>query len=763
MKSSSKNLENISDNIVIVFVLMLLIIDFLPHSANEDIAYPQFLYLAGLNSVIALYIALKAKFITADVTSSLKRSYVFWFFSTFVILCGFSFASAVNTTLVLEKFIELIIAFCILVNFTFLLKNRLHLLPKIILIVCIVAFLQSAIELFHFKRNFDKASITAALSDLALSTGNINILAASLTIKIPFILLGFAHYLPKKRIFLIITLLLVTTTIFLTAARTAIISMILLYILFALYNFKINSFNKSTIIKTLILVIPIAITIAISGSILKKASQNGRYVSLTNRMEQINTKDASTRARLVTWKNTFEMANANPLLGVGLGNYKVESIPYEKTQNDNSTISLHTHNDFLEITAETGFFNGLIYLSLFVIIGIINLKRFFKSDQIETQSLAMLSLMLIVVYGMDSLLNFPMFKPTMMIFLCFAMLFTIINEVRSNTSETILLKNSFYWVIVIISSVTIYFANLGYKASALEFLIKKDDASGYKNTILTGDEVIKRLPKYKNTLTTAESFYEYAGIYYYNENKMDQALKYLTKADKINPHFGRIYFYKSLISNTKGNMDSAFVYAKQAFYLRPRNINFYTMSTQFARAKSDTTEILKQHKTFTQYRNIPEAWKIAANELQKAKYNKKKLLLFIEKGIKEFPGDSTLLKKKSDIAAVEYLDQAQAFLKVNNKLKALEFYNKALKADPSNADIMQYLAFYYYNLQDYRQSLGYFLKALELRQFDSGRTEFFVANCYLKINDKVNACKYFNISSSKNFTDARSQIIENCK
>lgn len=763
MKSINKSLDSISDNIVMLFVIALFIIDFLPHSTTEDVIYPQFLYLAVLNFVMALYITTKVRFVNKEVIGAFKESYVFWLFSVFIFLCAFSFVTAVNKTLVIEKLADLIIAFCTFVNFTFLLKNKLHLIPKIIFIICIVAFVQSALELYHFKRNFDKVSIEIALRDLGVSTGNINILAASLTIKIPFIILGFSYHLQKKKVFLFITLVMVITVVLLTAARAAIISTILVYILFIVYNIKINSFNKATVLKSLTLVIPVIFSITISSLILKKVTDNSRYVSVASRLGQVNTSDASANARLVVWQNTFNLAKTKPLTGVGLGNYKIESIPYEKTQNDESTISQHSHNDFLQIASETGFINGFIYISFFLIVIIVNAKRFLKSDNLETQSLAMLTIMTTVVYGMDASLNFPMFKATMMIFLCLIIVFTLINVSHSPSSESKLIKNNFYGLLILASAATIYIAFLGYKASNLEYLIKKDDSNSYKNCILTGDEVIKRIPKYKNTLTRGESFYEYAAIYYYNENKLDQALKYLSKADKINPYLGRIPFYKMRIALKKGNIDSAFVYSKQAYYMRPRNLIFYGMSTQLARGENDTTEILKQHRTFITYRNIPQAWKIAAGELQKAKYNSKSLLRFIDKGIKQFPADTTLPETKKEIIAVDNLNQAKSFLKAQNKEKALEFYLKAMKADPSNADIMQYLAYYYYNAKDYSQSLSYFLKALTLREFNDGRTEFLIGNCYLNMNDKLNACKYFEISNSKNYPDAKSLLIQICK
>ena len=187
------------------------------------------------------------------------------------------------------------------------------------------------------------------------------------------------------------------------------------------------------------------------------------------------------------------------------------------------------------------------------------------------------------------------------------------------------------------------------------------------------------------------------------------------------------------------------------------------MSAQFARAKKDTQEILKEHKLITQYRKIPQAWQIAAEELQKANYDSNKILNFINLGLKEFPGDSILTKQKNGILIGNYIKEGRSLVDKDNSGKELSFYMKALKLDPQNADIMQNMAFYYYNKANYQQSLSYFLDALKYKKFNSGRTEFFIGNCYLKLNDKENACQYFNLSNSKNFPDAKQQIVQNCK
>ncbi|WP_456315436.1 O-antigen ligase family protein [Pseudomonas shirazensis] len=758
-----KSLLGIPNFIILIIIAALFLIDFLPHSTSIDILYPQFLYLSVFNFLTAVYLYLNRRRITADTFLIFKKSYLFWSYLAFIILSGLSFVTAKNSSLVIEKLIELMIAFSLFVNLTILLKNRLYLISQIILIVCVAAFLQSSIELYHLKLKANETSILTALTFMAERAGNINILATSLTIKIPFLLIGLTRFSGLKKVFMFITLLCASTTIFLTGSRTAILSIVIIYTFYIIYYLKTYTLNRSSLISCVKIIIPVIMAVIITNLIFKKTEDNGRYSSVNNRIKQINTKDASANLRLVFWDNTIQLAKTSPLFGVGLGNYKVESIPYEKTQMDDSTISLHSHNDFLEITAEAGILNGLLYISIFAFVFFVNAKRILNAEDIETKTIAILVLMLTIVYVMDSLLNFPMFRPTMLIFLCLLLVLTLVNTPEIKSFEYHSSKNKIYLALILISVVTIYFTFLGYKASNLEYVIQKDNQNSFVNSVLTGDELIKELPKYKTTLSTAESFYEYAGIYYMNEKKYDEALKYLSKANKINSHLGRIDFYKMLISNAKENRDSAYIYAKEAFYLRPRNLNFFKMSAQFARAKKDTPEILKEHKLITQYRKIPQAWQIAAEELQKANYDNNKILNFIDLGLKEFRGDSILTKQKNDILVSNYIKEGRSIVDKDNSGKELSFYIKALKLDPQNADIMQNMAFYYYNKANYKQSLSYFLDALKYKNFNSGRTEFFIGNCYLKLNDKENACKYFRISNTKNFPDAKQQIIQNCK
>ncbi|WP_264537701.1 O-antigen ligase family protein [Flavobacterium sp. N1736] len=759
--STNSEISLIPNFIVLLFTGLILVVDFLPHKGMTTIN-PQFLYLSLLNLVFGIYVCFNLKLISKDLVPILKKSYIFRSYLVFLFISLLSIIVAGNTSLFFTKITQLLIVFCLFINLCILLKDKIDLLYKIIIIISIGAFFQSWQVFNEFMQTY-KASIDSALIRMTGNAGNVNILAASLTIKIPFLLLGITHFTNYKKLLLLITLLLVTTVIFLTGARTALLSTILIFLIYIFSYLKINSFSKAYLLKVSILILPLLISIFISTNMFKKTT-NSRYVSIDNKLQQINTEDASSQARLRYWGNAIKLSKQNPFLGVGLGNYLIESIPYEATTENDSIVSLNTHNDFLEITAETGIVNGFVFLSLFVFVFFVNAKKIIYSTDPDVRTVAMLTLMLVVVYGMDSLFNFPLYRPTMQIFLSLLLSLTVINKLVLDDFK--LLKNhkiKLYPILLLVTIITTYSAYLINKASTLEDLIKKDDINHQTKGALTGDEVISRLPLYPNVFNTSEAYYEYAGIYYLREKNYEKAYVCFSKASKINPYTGRINYYKHLISKEKNNVDSAYVYIKEAFYLRPRDLFYYQHSTSLAAVKKDTTEILKEYKLFSKYRKIAETWSIPATELQKAKYNEKSLNSFIDHGLKEMPNDSTLKKLKSNLLVKKYTLDGQVLLSQSKFNESLESFKEALKIDPKDAYLLQSIGLNYYYSKNYIQALTYFLDAVKYPGLNNGLAEYYIGICYLKNNDQKNACKYFNLSKAKNFGGAQQQLIKECK
>lgn len=767
MPIEDKKIPATSDFVVLFFVGAILAIDFLPYFKTSEIINPQFLYLSVINILMGgyFYFYFYKKDKLQDSILIFKNSYLTKLYVAFVLLCGLSVFVAKNVSLVMTDFTQILIVFLLFINLSILLKDKLSIFYKIVFIVGISTFLQSWQALNDLMATANRSTLVEGLNLMKGNTGSINILAASLSIKIPFVLLGITHYAGYKKWFLSLALFFAVTTIFLTGARTAFINLFLIFIIYIVYYLKNRSFQKGAFIKSSILIIPVIAAALVSNIILEKSQDQGRYASLTNRIESIGVQEGSFQVRLSMWDNALKLYKTSPLLGVGLGNYRIESLPYEREAADDLIVYLHAHNDFLEIFAETGIINGFIYLSLFVLIFVINLKRIIQSNDDTVKAISVLVLLLVIVYGIDSLFNFPMYRPTMQIFLSIMFALTVINNpvLMGNHSNVSKGKINFYPVILIFSSLTCYSAFLLYKASNLEYSIKSDNINKNASGVLNGDEVINRLPLYPNVFATSESFYEYAGIYYFREKNYDKAFKSFYRAGKINPYSGRIDYYKYLIAKERGYIDSAYVHVKNAFYRKPRNLIFYQECLNNAASRKDTLEIFKEHKLFIKYRNIPQAWKDAAFALQTAGYNRKKLHLFIDEGLKELPGDSVLLRQKTDFMITDLIIEGQKFASQGNPQKSLETYTKALKIDPENIYAMQNIGFHYYNQGQFKKAIGYFQKALKSPGLNDGHTEYYIAASYLQINDTENACRFFNLSKAKNYPAAQQQLDQYCK
>ena len=146
-------------------------------------------------------------------------------------------------------------------------------------------------------------------------------------------------------------------------------------------------------------------------------------VSLNNRLTTVNTDDPSTNQRLRFYKHGFEHILQNPLIGVGIGNWKLKSIEYDSENLTSYIIPYHLHNDFLQYGTETGIIGMIIYLSLFLYLFKVNIYSI-KSNYFLSISLTIA----LMVFFIDSNLNFPHHRPAMMILLALIMILTELNK-----------------------------------------------------------------------------------------------------------------------------------------------------------------------------------------------------------------------------------------------------------------------------------------------------------------------------------------------
>ncbi|MGV3545412.1 MAG: hypothetical protein ACO1N4_00015, partial [Pedobacter sp.] len=119
------------DFMVLLFVGAFLLIDFLPYFKSFEIIAPQFLYLTILNVVVSLYIYSNPVLHQSSLIYIFRRSYIFIAYIIFILLCSISVFFAKNISLGIVSLAEIIVAFTMVINFTTLFYNRLHLVFKV--------------------------------------------------------------------------------------------------------------------------------------------------------------------------------------------------------------------------------------------------------------------------------------------------------------------------------------------------------------------------------------------------------------------------------------------------------------------------------------------------------------------------------------------------------------------------------------------------------------------------------------------------------
>lgn len=396
----------------IIYLILFISIGLIPNYGALDRIATQWFYLSVLNSLGLSIFLFDKKYDSTNYKVILKFKPLL-ILILFVIWGLISYVYALNSSEVIVKTIRWIqIPVSLFIILLLIESNRLVYINLIIYLITIILIVELY---FSYSTYFDITKYTSYNFSFANiikgATGNKNINAASILIKIPFVIL--ILYRLKPIIFKIFLGLVIASSSYLVlilSSRAAIISLIIIT-LFIIIKFILSLVSNNYKIKNLsFLIIVFAITLPIIFFSIKFSSVN--TASIANRVSTINIEDTSTQQRLRYYKHSLTQIMNNPIIGVGLGNWKIKSIDYDKENIEGYTIPYHTHNDFLEIGTELGFIGVLLYLMIFLIPFYFLIKKKKSNDDINLNTVILLSG---IVYFIDANLNFPHARPVMQI------------------------------------------------------------------------------------------------------------------------------------------------------------------------------------------------------------------------------------------------------------------------------------------------------------------------------------------------------------
>ena len=399
-----------------IFVCFVLLTPFVPIFGVIDRTGPQFYYLSISQLCIYLYLFLfRVEKLHFDF---IRKNKIVLSYTLFLIVSLFSFVFSININESIVEWNQYFTLFNSLVVLVLLLGVNRSLWSFIFKAIILLLSIEALNILFVFIQNFDSGAAFSRLKEYQGLSSNQNIGAFALVIKIPFLL----HFILKAHnkyfeILLFQLLVIVFFDVFIIASRGAILSMIIIVLLFSIFIlYHINKINKSHKIKFFA-----TIFLFIGTAIFQNVLYQGQTTSLTNRMS--NYVDDSTNYRLDRYKDALSYIIENPIIGTGIGTWKIKATDLGSDTMKEYQVAYHAHNDFLQLAAETGLIGLLSYLLIFVITFVILYKSFMEELDFNSRVFWFSIFLSLIVFFLDSMINFPRIRPYSQVVILYVLAF----------------------------------------------------------------------------------------------------------------------------------------------------------------------------------------------------------------------------------------------------------------------------------------------------------------------------------------------------
>jgi O-antigen ligase len=259
---------------------------------------------------------------------------------------------------------------------------------------------------------------------------NRNVTAAIYLLQLPFLIYLLVELKNKfLKVCLFFLGLLVVYVLFLLASRTSYVVMVVLISSNFLF-FLINKEKLTSLFKTFSGYLSSMILVGFIISYISLGSEN--EANPINRIQSIEISETSANTRLRYYTFAVKDFVSSPIIGYGLGNFKIISIERDKENISSYIIPYTMHNDFLEVAVELGII-GLVLFTLIFIYPVYSLFKTNKINNIKIEHIVLLSCL--IVYVSDSNLNFPFTRTSSLLYLAF-IIASLRNYLNSSNNET---------------------------------------------------------------------------------------------------------------------------------------------------------------------------------------------------------------------------------------------------------------------------------------------------------------------------------------
>ena len=757
-----------------LIIIMYLSIGFIPNLSAVDKIAPQWVSMTILNGASLLFIAYNQKLYASSIRLILKSN-ISLIYIVFIIWASLSYFYAINPTEVIVNItrqVNVLLMYLLMGIFLFSFNQKIQ-------FICWIIVLILGVEVYAVIKEAQTMITTNGIISpgyLKGVTANRNITAFSLAIKLPFVL--YLFYELNKSIYKVLICFLIFLTFLclsMIQSRASFLGVGIILIGFFLLNFISFLKDKKTIhlFKIGYLLVPLILSILVNQSYLssKGADAVSRAATIS-----FSTNDGSVNQRLRYYEDVLTHLKSNPILGVGLGNWKLKSIEYDAKDIKGYIVPYHAHSDFIQLGAELGIIGFLLYLSVFLLATyfVYHLIRFSKLSENEKIFLFLL-LLALGVYSVDANLNFPIARPQVLVVWATIMALVVVYHQKYKNNVQKVIPNFNYkinmtFIVMSLIAITpcLYVTGQVYNSLKGQMILLQDfNSNKYDLPLNQVDDVVPDIP---NITVTTIPINTIKARYYLNAKKYDKALHYVNKGVKANPFIFYNEILKSQIFEEQGILDSAKYYARKAFQGLPNNDLHSSRYLNIISKTKDKKELENAFELLT-YNNKISNWKnflIIASTFYPP--GDEILVARADQARKIFPNNQEfeslyrqiLLGSNKIKQAASYSNKGLEYYNLKDYKNAANEFEKALEINPLEYAYYENAATSNYMIGNLNQALDQINKVInEINPLD-GKCEYVKALIFIRLGDQIGACPLLERSANSGFSQANPLLTKYC-
>lgn len=738
-----------------ILLILYLVVGFIPSFSAVDRIGPQFVYLSILN-LISFIFTVKYDLISHFINEkeSLIKS-VLVLFTLFGLWGIFSAFYAVNTSEVLIESSRVFIYVIALLNLFLLIKHSNLSIDSIALIISLILLIESVWVLRTFIDLNLKNELVNRNLNLRSFTGNINLTAFTMVLKTPFLIFTLFRKQKLNIIIKMAVLFFVLSTIYILGSRGANLTLIIIFTSLSVASFFSSYFLSKKF--------TIALLVTFIASIGLNAFQFNEAKGINYLQRTTTFNDQSSNERLRFYSNALESIKENPIMGIGLGNWKSTSIKFEGPDMNSYRVPYHVHNDFLEVTTELGIIGFIFFYGIYIFLAL-GYFKLFNSQSLKQERLIGLFLILgHLVYLADSFLNFPFTRPVMQIPHLFLITLSISLFRKQNINPVSFdfnfLKNSKFSIYLLLFLGISFSTWVSFKVfnSFVEqrFLILTVSGDYTDYSLKKVSDISSDIPNITALTTPIDALK--AALFLRKDSL--EVLPLIDNAIKVNPYMAYGELLKSSYYIEKDLIDSAYYYSKLAYNKLPKQLNHYNHYLNMIQFKKDTLALeeifkdLDETKSSIKYEKYLQ---VAGKIKQNIGLSEREILnkLSIKNPNSSFNNVFNVLGEigRENIKnGVLFATLAEKEFLSKNYERAADLFQKALSYNPLEKAYHENAANALTKIDRNQEAIEVLEKMIEDLDPVNGKAEYLLGIIYLDEKQKELGCNYLKIAKRKGF------------